>query len=380
MDKLKGNFTSALITIDNLEPACRDQIKLFLEHPAFTNPVAIMPDAHAGKGAVIGFTMRMGEKLVPNVVGVDIGCGMLSFNVGNLFKDVDFEKFDRKLRQQIPTGVHIHDKPVFDFRHDFPFEKVTQRFLSFSNKFKKHFAVNPGKPHCDMEWVESRAKEIDIDPKRFYNSIGTLGGGNHFIEVGRDESGDYWVTIHSGSRNLGKQVCNFHQRNARRNIKKMGLSENIRDLEYLEGVDAARYLFDMIFAQTYAEVNRKQMKKSVLEVLEIDEDSVKETIETVHNFIDFDDWIIRKGAIRSYQGEKMIIPFNMRDGILLCEGKSNREWNYSAPHGAGRVMSRHQAQRELSLKDFEESMKSIFSSSVCREPSTKRRRPIKTQG
>jgi len=363
---LRGKYSEALITIDNVEESCIRQIHTFLSHPAFTNHVAIMPDTHAGKGAVIGFTMKMADKVVPNVVGVDIGCGMLSYKAGKLFDNINFEDFDKMVRMEIPAGMKIHDKAPFDFERDFPWHKMNKKFTNFAMRHRDIFSSEAPIPTCNMEWLDKKIGEIGIERLRAYNSIGTLGGGNHFIEVGKDLAGDYWITIHSGSRNLGKQICEHHQKKAQKLEKLRKVDKSPKGLEYLEGEDAAEYLYDMMFAQEYASANRITMLKLILDILEIENIERENILESVHNFIDFEDWIIRKGAIRSYRNEKMIIPFNMRDGILLCEGKSNSEWNNSAPHGAGRVMSRHHAKKVVTLEDFEHSMEGIFSTSVCR--------------
>lgn len=364
MFTMSGEYSKALITIDGLDRSCLRQIQGFLDHPAFTNPVAIMPDAHEGIGAVIGFTMRMADKIVPNVVGVDIGCGMLSFNIGKGALDsIDLADFDRKIRNGIPTGNNVHEWPVFSFAENFPWAALTDSAIAFKYEFDKRMGVQVKIPDFGVKWFEKKTDEIGINLRRAVASIGTLGGGNHFIEAGRDEDGNDWITIHSGSRNLGKQICEHHQRKAKKYCQKNSIHVSA-ELSYLEGRDAGEYLFDMLFAQEYAAVNRATMKAIIQNILGIKK--CNEAIETIHNYIDFSDWMIRKGAIRSYTGEKMIIPFNMRDGILICSGRSNREWNNSAPHGAGRVLSRTEAKKVVSVKDFERSMEGIFSTSVCK--------------
>lgn len=362
MFTIKGKYTTADIMIDNVEPECISQITEMINHPAFTNPVKIMPDCHSGKGSVIGFTMKASDKIIANCIGVDIGCGMLSVNLGNIA--IDHVNLDKVVRNRIPFGKNVHDVSV---------------------------------PVSGLDEVlfKSVCKKIGIDLSYAVRSIGSVGGGNHFIEIGKSvKAGDVWVTIHSGSRNFGKKVCDYWQGVAFNKIKKarevdlkngiqniiksfprnkiekeikayrqmLGL-DNIRSnmMEYLDGEDKVGYLSDMMLAQSYAMMNREAMLRIIVEALNAE---AKDTIETIHNFIDFNDNIIRKGAIRSYIGEKMIIPLNMRDGILLCEGKSNPEWNYSAPHGAGRVMSRSKAKKELSLSVMKDEMNGIFSTSL----------------
>jgi RNA-splicing ligase RtcB len=395
MFQVNGKYTNAKIMIDSIEPECLSQINTFLNHPAFTNPISIMPDTHAGKGSVIGFTMPMTEKIIPNVIGVDIGCGMLSINIGKL--NMSLEDLDRKIRQEVPFGFETHARGIIHMKNDFPWHNVNvlaHKFaLAYGERFNK--TINP--PQYDMNWFESKCQDMDADLGRCIASIGSLGGGNHFIEVGVSDNGEYWITIHTGSRNLGKQICEYWQNSISRESRKtkqedlakqiafiranykgmeiknqirlarekIGLDENVSDaLQYLEGDNASGYLFDMIFAQQYAKTNRAVIASLILgNVLDLDVSDL-ETIECVHNFIDFKDFIIRKGSIRSYVGEKMVIPFNMRDGILICEGKSNADWNFSAPHGAGRVMSRAKAKKEININTFKNQMSGIYSTSV----------------
>ena len=382
--------------IDKIEETCSSQIHHFVNHPAFTNQVAIMPDTHAGKGSVIGFTMEMTDKVIPNVVGVDIGCGMLSLNIGKNL-NISLEELDRKIRNAIPFGTEIHDNAVIHMKNDFPWHEVNVQAEKFTMAYLNKFGVRIELPGYNIDWFLEKSKQIGGDLRRIINSVGTLGGGNHFIETGLAENGDYWITIHSGARNFGKKICDLWQHRAikiLREDKKDILQEKIKEIketykhtprtikekikevkaelnldagidmkgcEWLEGDNATGYLFDMIFSQMYAKVNREYMARIIEKIIGSERG---DEIETVHNFIDFHDFIIRKGAIRSYENERMIIPFNMRDGILICEGKSNPEWNYSAPHGAGRVMSRSQANKRLDVDEFKGQMEGIYSTSV----------------
>jgi len=399
MFDINGKFTNARIMIDDVEEACVAQITKMVNHPAFVNPVAIMPDTHAGKGSVIGFTMPMGEKVIPNVVGVDIGCGMLSLNVGKELP-IDLEHLDHKIRQRVPFGFEVHEKAAFHMKEDFPWRTANTMAEKFATEYRKKFGedIHQYRPSFDIDWFMKKCGDIGADLRRTINSMGTLGGGNHFIEVGTDGEGNYWITIHTGSRNFGKCVCDYWQNIASKVIKhkkkdlmneamleirqkytgmeikrqirlkreELGLNDKVSvELQYLEGEHAAGYLFDMVFAQQYAKSNRQCIATTILDILGIIGNSLyPDAIETVHNFIDFRDFTVRKGAIRAYTGERMIIPFNMRDGILFCEGKSNPEWNYSAPHGAGRLMSRAQAKKNIDLKTFESQMEGIYSTSV----------------
>ncbi|MFW6219850.1 MAG: RtcB family protein [bacterium] len=393
MFEIKGKYTTAKIMIDNVEPECVTQITSFINHPAFTNPVAIMPDTHAGKGSVIGFTMPMGDKIIPNTIGVDINCGVLSFNIG---KEIPMSKkeLEHKIRTRIPMGMNYHKKSMLNMKTDFPWKEVKADAHNFMIAYNKKFGFKISPPDYSMSWFEDKCKDIGISLNRALTSLGTLGGGNHFIEIGKDLNDNYWVTIHSGSRNFGKCICEYWQNIATKKVKydhsdkklleieeakstlsgrdlynrikeikeKYNYKININGLEYLEGSDASGYFFDMIFAQKYADVNRQIMAKIILDILKID---AIDWIETKHNFIDFKDMTIRKGAIRSYIGERFVLPFNMRDGILICEGLSNSEWNCSAPHGAGRIMSRSKAKKTIDIETFKEQMKNVYSTSVC---------------
>lgn len=399
MLEIKGKYTTAKIMIDNVEGQCIDQIYKMVNNMVFTNPISIMPDTHAGKGSVIGFTMELGEKIIPNVVGVDIGCGMLSTNIGeNTYNKRQLNEIDRNIRKVIPMGNSIHQRssiPSRKFEREFPWDKVNEISRTFTIKYNKKFNTKYTPVVFDYDWFLRKCDEIGMR-QNAEMGIGTLGGGNHFIEIGVSENtGDLWVTVHSGSRNFGKMICDYHQKIAkdilidkRENILRKRIEEiknnfngkdveieikkakrdlgidfdiNMNGLEYLEGQEAMDYFYDMIFAQTYAEFNRIEMVNRISDVLGVE---IKESIHSIHNYIDFNDLIIRKGAITSYKGEKMIIPFNMRDGLLICEGKSNNEWNFSAPHGAGRIMSRGHASRNLDVNVFKDTMKGIVSSSV----------------
>lgn len=390
MFTLQGKHTTAKIFINDIEDECVRQINSLINHEAFTEQVCIMPDTHAGKGSVIGFTMPLGDKVIPNVIGVDIGCGMLMANLGGKIKFSPAEA-DKLINRNIPMGFSINKSPKIS---DEDFDGFKKQAYDFINGFYKTFGTSYSHPEFDDNWIESKILQVGIAANVFYNSIGSLGGGNHFIEVGKGDR-DYYLTIHSGSRNFGLKVANYWQnkaiqnfsnineveyneqvvrikketrnkKNLEKEIKKLHKRSNVgvnRDLAFLEGEDMMGYLIDMCFAQYYASLNRKIMFEQIKKVLDIKE--VGEIVESIHNYIDFKDFIIRKGAISSYEGEKMIIPFNMRDGILLCEGKSNVEWNYSAPHGAGRIMSRSKAKKHVQLEEFKKSMKGIYSSSVC---------------
>jgi len=402
MLKIKGKYTDALITIDDIEEACLQQVYAMTNHVAFDGKIVMMPDCHAGKSAPVGFSMPLGEKVLPNSISVDIGCGVLSANVGNqvsLNKD-KLLKIDEYIRDVVPMGNKIHQRssiPSKYFEKNFKFDEATESARNFIMKYNKKFNTNFDYVRYSYDWFLKKQKEIGMKQDAEL-AVGTLGGGNHYWEVGVSENtGDIWITVHSGSRNFGKMICEYHQNNAKSildNKRKVVLTDKIREIkeqfpgrdipneikkakqdlgldfdfningmEFLEGQDAINYFMDMIFAQKYADFNRTRMIELVVNKLNI---KILDTIHSIHNFINFEDMIIRKGAISSYIGERMVIPLNMADGMLICEGKSNPDWNNSACHGAGRIMSRGEASRKVDLKDFQFRMKDVVSTSVCK--------------
>lgn len=398
MQRIIGKFTAAAVMIDEVEEACLRQIRGFVDHPAFTNPIAIMPDTHAGKGSVIGFTMPLSPLVIPAVIGVDINCGMLSLELGQL--SYDKLAIDCLVREAVPFGMNVHPQAKYDMKM-FPWQEVNELAQNFVRHFNRVFGRDVVAPTYDERWYKDLMRRLGYKGEEVVRAIGTLGSGNHFIEFGRSQQTDQaWVTIHTGSRNVGKRICDYWQQKAcdnLRNVKKQELLQKIEkikdgasdksqvgrlieearrelgldvkvpnNLEYLEGEEAAGYFFDMIFASIWARVNRRTIAHAIVCALGA---GIHDMVETCHNFIDFQDFIIRKGAIRAYKGERMIIPFNMEYGILLCEGKSNQGWNFSAPHGAGRLMSRAEAKRTLSLAKYERQMAEagVFSTSVCLE-------------
>ncbi len=322
--------TDIKIFAKTIEDDALAQINSLARVDAYKNArIRIMPDCHTGAGCTIGTTMTINDKVTPNLVGVDIGCGMLT--IGLKEKEIDFEWLDEVISRHIPSGFEVHSKPKADF---------------------------------DVEKL--RCKDA-IDLLRAHRAIGTLGGGNHFIEVGRNSNGDLFLIIHSGSRHPGLQVANYYQQLAKKNLKKSsgkgrhGKTSIPGNLAYLTGHDFDDYLHDMELMQRYAVLNRRTMADIILDQMRLTE---KSSFETIHNYIDFDRMILRKGAVRAEKDEKLLLPINMRDGSLICMGKGNADWNYSAPHGAGRTMSRRKAKARLSLKDFQYQMKGIYSTSV----------------
>ena len=331
MIELQGKYGMAKVFTNTAEPSAIQQIEHLLDQKFIAgSKIRIMPDVHAGMGCTIGTTMTITDKIVPNLVGVDIGCGMETVLLKN--ERVELSQLDKAIHQHIPSGFAIRKEP-----HHYN-EKINLSNL-----------------RC--------AKHVDIS--RAELSIGTLGGGNHFIELGKDDDGNLFLVIHSGSRNLGKQVCDHYQNKAADTLKKAAAQKEKFDrvLAYLEGAPFDDYLHDMAIVQHYADLNRKAIVNVLEKKAKI---KIVEQFTTIHNYIDLDTMILRKGAISAQKGERILIPMNMRDGSLICIGKGNADWNYSAPHGAGRIMSRTEAKGKITLTQFEKSMKGIFSSTINR--------------
>lgn len=374
----------AKIFTDDIEVSATEQIKELLSVDVFSGcKIRIMPDVHAGAGCVIGFTGNLGDKVIPNIVGVDIGCGILVqpfVCVG----DMDYHAFNEFILRHIPSGRNYRDNR---------YAPLPQKYMDVYRAAKDIIK----QLRCYRELKET---------KRLNASIGSLGGGNHFIELDKDECGMTYLVVHTGSRNLGKQVAQIYQKLAvkcqsgwaelmeeqNRMIaeykaagRKDELQEAIRqlhnsfkmrkpaippDLSYLEGAYREDYLHDMRLCQQWAKMNRKLIANLIMDYLilqgNVKTPSYDLTFESVHNYIG-DDNIIRKGAIAAYKGQKCIIPLNMRDGALICIGKGNTEWNCSAPHGAGRIMSRSQAFKAITMEDYRASMKGIYSECLSEE-------------
>lgn len=366
------------IFTDNIEENALEQINKLLSIDVFSDKkIRIMPDVHAGAGCVIGFTGDLGDKVIPNIVGVDIGCGMRILNLGKL-ADIDYHAFHEHIRGNVPSGKIVREDK-------FGFKPLVGEEMEIYREAKSLVT----ELYCYRELKDSG---------RINKAIGSLGGGNHFIELDKDDDGNVYLVIHTGSRNLGKQVAEIYQAKAvkhltagadefeetikrtieeykaagRRSelqsvIKKMHKEHQEAEprlpaaLCYVEGEGREHYLHDMRLCQRWAVLNRKLISLLLMRFFPGVE--VKEEFESVHNYIS-DENIIRKGSISAALGERCIIPLNMRDGSLLCTGKGNPDWNCSAPHGAGRVLSRTQAYEKITMEDFEASMQGIYSESV----------------
>lgn len=334
MEVFKGDFGSAVAYTNGLDACTAGQITGLCDQPFSEGlKIRIMPDAHAGAGCVIGTTMNIRDKIVPNLVGVDIGCGMETVKLAPC--EIDFKALDKIIRRLVPFGKGAR-KQRHGFADQSRLEELRCQDVIFGGK--------------DGPKIKDRA----------YRSIGSLGSGNHFIELDRDEdNGDIYLVIHSGSRNPGLETAVSYQKLAQKTCGK-----NVpAPLAYLEGENMANYLHDMKIMQEYADLNRRAIAQVIIEGMGWE---AVERFATVHNYVNFEDMILRKGAVSAHKGEKLLIPFNMRDGSVICEGLGNEEWNCSAPHGAGRLTSRTEAFKNLNLDDFKRDMEGIYSSCISR--------------
>lgn len=365
MKRITGRYATAIVYTDIIEETATKQIRQLCDQSFVEGcSIRIMPDVHAGTGCVIGFTADLGERVIPSIVGVDIGCGMLTVELGK--EPIDYAELDQVVRQFIPAGSEVHETPAAEFPR--------LKDLLIYNKLR------------NLPWIE--------------NSLGTLGGGNHFIEVDVDDEGTHYLVIHTGSRNLGKQVADYYQELAydilygkiqeeeqRRALiaeyKAAGRTAELeqaltnlrveienqipKNLCYLTGDARAAYLHDMKICQEYAVMNRQIIADRILTNLLGRGLETFHSFQTIHNYIDHETNIIRKGAVSAKKGEQLLIPINMRDGSLLCIGKGNPEWNCSAPHGAGRLFSRGAARHNFTVEDYAKEMNGIYTTSVSED-------------
>ena len=361
MIELKGKYNQAKIFTDVVDEASVAQVLLLLNQEFVSGSrIRLMPDIHAGAGCTIGTTMTITDKVVPNLVGVDIGCGMETVRVKE--KHMELQKLDKLIYEKIPSGFQVREKTHRCF------EEIDLQEL-----------------YC-YKYINSHRAE---------KSLGTLGGGNHFIEANRDEDGNLYLVVHSGSRHLGLEVANYYQEEGYRSLNgtsekdvdglvaslkaqgrereiqkqitalKKTIQTNIpRALAYVSGELFGQYIHDMKIVQRYAELNRQAMMDEMVKGMKL---HVEEQITTIHNYIDTDAMILRKGAVSARKGEKLLIPINMRDGSLLCTGKGNEDWNQSAPHGAGRLMSRSAAKESFTVSEFKSQMQGIYTTSVGKD-------------
>jgi RNA-splicing ligase RtcB len=454
---IEGKYTDAIVFLpeEELEDSAYKQIQAMVNHPAFRNPVRVMPDGHKAPNATVGFTMPLTNRVCPNTVGSDINCGMYAVKLSDIDLDLDNEdvldNIDKEIREVVPMGYRQNKENTYHIKDEFPWEKLNQNWRNFSLKLLDDISLGEYHPDIftyDNAYFKELCRKMDANLNKMIGQAVTLGDGNHFIELAKDSNGDVWCVIHSGSRRLGHNVANYHQNRAEkiRNMDsiRVGLSnladeygkyvipdvnnlsdndlhtwvhnksivdyEELKDdflntdedylideisdaingisrknfvefeeyldgvsaeeledmsssgdLAYLEGEEAIEYYVDMAFAQMYASESRKGMASRVADVLDAE---IVDTIESAHNYIDYEDGIIRKGATPAREGLRAVIPMNMSYGSFIVRGKGNEEANYSAPHGAGRSMSRGQAKNELSPDKFKEQMDGIFASSL----------------
>ena len=358
MIEINGRFTNAKIFAQTALQTAVDQIQELTDQAFMAGTkVRIMPDYHAGKGCVIGTTIQLQDRVVPNLVGIDVGCGVFVAQLD--VTTVDFAQLDAIIRTYVPSGQDIHKE------------------------------VSPSRHFVEFEGKQFRASGLKDDYTNL--SLGTLGGGNHFIELAKDEDDQHYLLIHTGSRYVGAKVANWHQKRAYENLRREDLTEKIeamkqqgrqqeiqsmiqaykeqtpfvpKDLSYLEGEAFHDYIHDMKIAQQFARMNRWTIAETIAKQMDW---HFTDTFDTIHNYIDTETMTLRKGAVRANKDEKLVIPMNMRDGSLICIGKGNAEWNYSAPHGAGRMFSRRAAKKALNMADFKETMQGIWTTSVNEE-------------
>lgn len=358
MLEVAGKYNQAKIFTDVVDQASIAQV-IELCNQEFTagSRIRLMPDIHAGAGCTIGTTMTITDKVVPNLVGVDIGCGMETCCISE--NHLELHKLDKLIRERIPSGFGIRSDP--------------HRYLE---------QIDLSELCCIKH----------IDQLRAEKSIGTLGGGNHFIEVDRDDNGQLYIIVHSGSRHLGVEVASYYQEEGYKvlnhtddgsvqhliaELKAAGRQKEIqkelqrlknskqtnipKTLAYVSGELFDQYIHDMKIVQHFAMLNRQAMMDEIIKGMKL---HVEEQFTTIHNYIDTDSMILRKGSVSAQAGEQLLIPINMRDGSLLCVGKGNEDWNFSAPHGAGRLMSRAQAKQSFTVSEFKKQMADIYTTSV----------------
>jgi len=323
---IQNNCNNAIVYADSIDSGAEGLLRALCGSPLSEGSIIrVMPDVHAGKGCAIGTTMTITDKVAPGLVGVDIGCGMTAVKLS--CKRMELQKLDKLVHSNIPAGRMLRAKP-----HRFA-ERIDLDALRCGHHVRKDKALS---------------------------AIGTLGAGNHFIELDRDAAGDYWLIIHTGSRSLGAEVASFYQKEAF-SASPEGIPY---ELAYATGSLMEDYLHDMAIAQEFAETNRQAIADELIRGMKCE---VTDTLSTIHNYIDIDERMLRKGAISAKAGERVVIPLNMRDGCLLCLGKGNSDWNNSAPHGAGRLMSRSEAKQSFTLSQYKKEMTGIYSTSINRD-------------
>lgn len=355
MFELKGKYCKdCKIFTDNIEQEALSIVYHFLENPMFEgSKIRIMPDVHAGMNIVVGFTVPFTDHVNPDHVGGDIGCSVSTAITDMPVNPENYADIEKNIRKNVCFGMAIHDHSVYHTA------ELTKHLELRLREARQQWPEMVGAANVSERGITDMLKRIDQSEHMFYHSIGTVGGGNHFVEVGVTPEGNYAFTVHCGSRNLGQKVWKYWHAQA----------ENIPGATngYLTGEAMKGYITDMVISQAYAEYNHQVIDRLVFDAIcsaSGNRGKIVETIYTTHNYIDFSMKMLRKGAVAAPLGRKLVIPFNMRDGLIICRGKGNEDWNQSAPHGAGRLMSRATAKELIDLDEYKESMKGIYSTSV----------------
>ena len=380
MIELTGKYTTAKIFAETIEEGVYQQVYDIINCKAFEGQkVVCMPDVHVGASGPCGLVATIGDYVCPEHIGVDIGC---SVSMMILDKKVPVEKyaeFERYIKNKIPFGFNLNEKTIIDYKEFYKF--LTTGFNKYRNYWPEMLMNLPNQ--VTEKWVSEQLKRLGMDEGVFYKSLGTVGGGNHFIEYDEQKDGELaGITLHFGSRNFGVKVCKYWMGKTNVAITKDQIKEYTQEFKkdylyletkkeghikgYLNDEALKGYLCDMCFCQLYAQYNHMTVQKIIKDLLL--KYGIKEvrTITSTHNFIDLHDHTLRKSAIRSYEGEEMLVPFNMRDGVAICEGLSNPEWLNACAHGAGRKMSRSKAKEKVSMDEFKDSMKNVYSTTVCK--------------
>ena len=353
--ELKGKYCKdCKIFTDNIDAGALSLVYQFMDSPMFEGAkIRVMPDVHEGKDIVVGFTVPFTDHVNPDHVGGDIGCSVSTTITDLPINASDYPKIEKNIRATVRFGMSIQQRPVY------PTSDLYKHLQLRLQQARLQWPEMVGVTDVTEKGITAMMKRIGQKEHMFYNSIGTVGGGNHFVEVGVTPEGNYAFTVHCGSRNLGQMVWKYWKNVA---MKQEGVTNG-----YLMGEAMKGYITDMVVTQAYAEFNHLVIARLVLEA--ISESSgkkanVSEQIYTTHNYIDFSMKMMRKGAVAAPAGRKLVIPFNMRDGLIIARGKGNEDWNCSAPHGAGRLLSRSEAKELIDLEEYRESMKGIYSTSV----------------
>ena len=355
MLELKGKYCKdCKIFTDNIEQEALSMVYHFLDNPMFEGAkIRIMPDVHAGKDIVVGFTVPFTDHVNPDHVGGDIGCSVSTAITDLPICPEDYAQIEKYIRENVKFGMTIQPKAVY------PYAELYKHLQLRLQQARQQWPEMVGAMDVSERGITAMLKRIDQKESMFYNSIGTVGGGNHFVEVGETPEGNYAFTVHCGSRNLGQKVWKYWKMEAN---KQTGMTNGFLVGEAMKG-----YITDMVVAQAYAEFNHQVIDRLVLEAISQGSGknaNIVEQIYTTHNYIDFSMKMMRKGAVAAPTGRKLVIPFNMRDGLIIARGKGNVDWNQSAPHGAGRLLSRSDAKVLIDLEEYRESMKGIYSTSV----------------